>query len=605
MGMHANRLIHEKSPYLLRHSHNPVDWYPWGEEAFRKARREDKLIFLSVGYSSCHWCHVMERECFQDQDIAALLNRHFVPVKVDREERPDVDRLYMTFVQAATGAGGWPMSVFLTPEGKPFFGGTYFPPEDRHGLPGFRKVVEQVAQIWESDPEQVNAVAATALEQLRRYAEPPAGQFVAVEQSLNAGFNAFRRIFDPANGGFGGAPKFPHPAVLVFLLGYYQRTGNPEARQMVLATLDAMARGGLRDHLGGGFHRYAVDEAWRVPHFEKMLYDQAQLAAAYLKAWQITGEARYAAVSKETLDYVLREMSHPEGGFCSAQDADSEPDGAAEAGSQEGAYYLWTAAEIHAALDPTVAQWFCARYGVAGDQAAVLYEACSVEEIAQAAQRPAEEVSAALDRARVLLAERRSRRPPPELDDKVITAWNGLMISALARAHQALREPSYLEAAGRAADFLLGRMLDGDILLRRYRDGEAAVPGFLDDYAFLAQGLLDLYEAGGESLYLKEALRLAEQQLARFEDRERGGFFSAGADPYLLLRMKDDYDGSEPSGNSVAVWTLLRLSETTGRAELAEAAERTLTAFGRQLSLAPESLPLMLAALAYKHRAGN
>lgn len=598
MGMHTNRLINEKSPYLLQHAHNPVDWYPWGEEAFQKARGERKPIFLSVGYSSCHWCHVMEQESFLHEDIAALLNRHFVPVKVDREERPDVDRLYMTYVQAVTGSGGWPMSVFLTPTGEPFFGGTYFPPEERYGHPGFRSVIEKIAQLWESDPAQVQAVAEAALEQLRGYLEPPPRGSLAVEQALNSGFNTFRRVFDSVNGGFGRAPKFPRPVVLTFLLGYHVRTGNREALEMVLTTLDAMARGGLHDHLGGGFHRYAVDEAWRWPHFEKMLYDQAQLAMVYLEAWRVSGEARYAALSRETLDYVLREMRHPEGAFYTAQDADSPPDDNQPVHRHEGAYYLWTAAEIGALLEPRLAEWFCRRYAVEGEQPTVLYEARSVEEIAQLAGRPPEQVNVALESARARLAAERSRRPRPALDDKVITSWNGLMISALARASQALHAPDYFDAAAQAAEFLLTRMYDGQTLRRRYREGEAAIPGFLDDYACLAQGLLDLYEAGRQPRHLEMALQLTEQQLARFEDRAQGGFFCAAPDPLLLLRFKDDYDGAEPSGNSVALWNLRRLSAISGRADLAEAAERTLAAFARQITLAPESLPLMLAALA-------
>jgi uncharacterized protein YyaL (SSP411 family) len=598
MGMKANRLVREKSPYLLQHAYNPVDWYPWGEEAFQQARRQDKPIFLSVGYASCHWCHVMEKESFQDPQIAALLNRHFVPVKVDREERPDVDRLYMAFVQASTGSGGWPMSVFLTPAGEPFFGGTYFPPDNRYGRPGFRNLLERIAQAWLFDREQIRAAGGAALERLRRQGEAEAGHFEPGEAVLGYGFNAFRRSFDPVHGGFGGAPKFPRPSVLSFLLRYYERSGNQEALEMALATLQAMARGGLRDHLGGGFHRYAVDEAWRVPHFEKMLYDQAQLALAYLEAWQITGRPWCAEVARQTLDYVLREMTHPEGGFHSAEDADSALGDAPET-SREGGYYLWTAAQIRAALGPEAAAWFCAHYGVQPEGEWVLHEAQPLETTAELAGLQPEPMRQALAEARRLLLAEREKRPRPARDDKILTAWNGLMISALARASRALEEPRYREAAERAAEFLAARLYEGETLLRRYRDGEAGVPGFLEDYAFLAQGLLDLYEAGFRAAHLERALQLTEQQIRLFEDPQQGGFYSARPDCNLPFRLKEDYDGAEPAGNSVAALNLLRLAAITGRDDLGRRAERTLAAFGRQMTMAPDSLPWMLVAAAY------
>ena len=587
--MHSNALIREKSPYLLQHAHNPVDWNAWGEDAFRQARERNLPIFLSVGYSTCHWCHVMERESFENREIAELLNRSFVPVKVDREERPDVDRVYMSFVQATTGSGGWPMSVFLTPDLKPFFGGTYWPPEPRYGRPGFRQVLERVAEAWRRDRAAIVESSREVLAQIARAVEATPGAAAPEESVLQAGFAAFRRGFDPRHGGFGGAPKFPRPSVLGFLLRYAERTGNAEAREMVTATLNAMARGGIRDHLGGGFHRYSVDERWHVPHFEKMLYDQAQLAVAYLEGYQVSGDERYAAVARGILDYVLRDMTDPGGGFYSAEDADSE--------GREGAFYLWSRQEIDAALGPASADRFSRRYGIQehgnvpddphGEFAGrnILYEADSA-------------VDAGGSEAQLL--EVRSRRPRPQRDDKILTAWNGLMISAFAKGAQALEDPRYRDAARAAAEFLLSRLYGGSdaTLLRRYRDGDAAIPGFLDDYAFFVQGLLDLYETGFDTRYLDLAGKLTDTQLARFEDAGRGGFHttpagSSGPAP----RLKDDYDGAEPSGNSVAILNLLRLSALLGRPSYRQAAEKALRWFAPFLAAAPEAAPQMLSAL--------
>lgn len=596
-----NRLIHEKSPYLLQHAYNPVDWFPWGEEAFQKARNEDKPIFLSVGYSSCHWCHVMERESFQNEEVAELLNRDFVPVKVDREERPDVDRIYMTFVQAVTGSGGWPMSVFLTPEGKPFYGGTYFPPERRYGRPSFRDVLHAIAHAWRHDRERVSSVASQALEHLRRWAGEGAraGAFAPLEAADSA-FQIFRRTFDRQHGGFGDAPKFPRPAVLQFLLRFWERTGREEAREMALATLRAMARGGIRDHLGGGFHRYSVDEAWRVPHFEKMLYDQAQLAACYLEGFQVSGEALFADVAVETLKYVLEQMRDPEGGFYSAEDADSAPDPARPHETEEGAFYLWTAAEIREALGEPLAGWFCAHYGVDSEGQWVLCEAQTLDETAALAGLKAETMASALADARRRLLARRNSRPRPGRDEKILTAWNGLMISALARAARVLGADEYLDAAAACARFIERRLCGPRGLWRRYCRGDAGVPAFLEDYAFLVQGLLDLYEAVLDEKYLSWAVRLAEEQSSLFEDPVLGGFFSAREDPALPLRIKDDYDGAEPSANSVSAWNALRLAALTGRDAFGEQARRTITAFGRQLVSQPDSMPLMLAAALYQ-----
>ena len=612
--MNTNRLANEKSPYLLQHAHNPVDWYAWGPEAFEKARAENKPIFLSIGYSTCHWCHVMERESFENDQIAALLNRDYVAIKVDREERPDVDRIYMTFVQATTGGGGWPMSVWLTPGLEPFFGGTYFPPENRWGHPGFGSVLTQVAAAWHNDPAQILGSARDVVEQLKKHVAvaPAHAGVVAFDQAtLDSGFNIFRRTFDTRLGGFGGAPKFPRPSVHNFLLRYYARTGNQEALDMVLLTLREMAKGGMHDQLGGGFHRYSVDERWFVPHFEKMLYDQAQLAISYLEAFQISGDAQYAATARGIFDYVLRDMTDPQGGFYSAEDADSAIAPEHPELKGEGAFYIWTIQEIQALLPAPAAEWFCYRYGVeAGGNVEndphaeftgrnILHQAHTEEETAKQFNQLLEAVSAALQQAESVLLQARSTRVRPHLDDKVLTSWNGLMISALAQGGAILEEPRYAEAARRAAQFIIASLYDPQtgVLLRRYRQGDAAIPGFLDDYALFVQGLLDLYEAQFDLRHLSLAVRLTEKQRELFEDAEQGAFFSsADGDTSLVLRVKEDYDGAEPSGNSVAVMNLLRLAQMTNRPGFRESAEKTFAAFAPRLSHVPVAVPQMLAA---------
>lgn len=612
--MHTNRLANEKSPYLLQHAHNPVDWYAWGTEAFEKARSESKPIFLSVGYSTCHWCHVMERESFENEAIAGLLNQHYVPVKVDREERPDVDRIYMTFVQATTGGGGWPMSVWLTPELEPFFGGTYFPPENRYGHPGFASILKQIAEAWDNDRPQILTSAKDVVKQLQQHVavEPSASGVLTVDHAvLVSGFNVFRRIFDPQLGGFGGAPKFPRPSVYRFLLRYYARTRQREALDMVLLTLREMAKGGMNDQLGGGFHRYSVDERWFVPHFEKMLYDQAQLAVAYLEAFQLTGEATYADTARRIFDYVLRDMTAPEGGFYSAEDADSVIVPEEPTIKGEGAFYIWSADEIRELVPAPAASWFCYRYGVAdGGNVAndphgeftgknILFQSMTLEETAQQFGKPEQEIAAGIAEAERILLRARSTRVRPHLDDKILTSWNGLMISAFALGGAVLQEERYASAARRAAEFLATRMYSAGsgYLMRRYREGEAAIPGFLDDYAMAAQGLLDLYEAQFDLGHLQLAIRLTEKQRELFEDRKNGGFFSTDArDSSLVMMVKEDYDGAEPSGNSIAASNLLRLAQITGRAEFRESAERLLAAFGPRIIAAPVALPQMLAA---------
>ncbi len=616
--MPANRLIHEKSPYLLQHANNPVDWYPWGEEAFAKAAREDKPIFLSIGYSTCHWCHVMEHESFENEEVAAVLNQNFVPIKVDREERPDVDRVYMLFVQASTGSGGWPMSVWLTPKLNPFFGGTYFPPDNRYGRPGFRSILENLARAWRDDRQRVEESGAQVVEQLRTYVATSSAVGSetggASHEVLDSAFHAFRRIFDSKLGGFGGAPKFPRPSVHNFLLRYLAATGNEEALDMVTLTLRQMAKGGMHDQLGGGFHRYSVDDRWFVPHFEKMLYDQAQLAVSYLEAFQLRRDVQFAWVARDIFSYVQSELTDRDGGFYSAEDADSASDAAHPNQKSEGAFYLWTRAELEDVLGPSDAAIFSYRCGVEpsgnveedphGEFTGknILYRAHSVEETALHFEIRTEEARAVLQSAVVKLQELRSARPHPHLDDKILTAWNGLMISAFAKGAQILDEPRYVDAARGAASFVRRKMWDAErgVLLRRHRDGESAIDGFLDDYAFFINALLDLYETGFEAEDLAFATQLAMRAMELFEDRENGAFFSTpagGAD--LVLRLKDDYDGAEPSGNSAMALALLRLARMTGREDFRASADRTLQAFASRMKTGGTGVPQMLVAHAF------
>jgi uncharacterized protein YyaL (SSP411 family) len=583
--------------------------------AFEKARREDKPIFLSIGYSTCHWCHVMERESFESPAIAAILNQSFVPVKVDREERPDVDHIYMMYVQAATGSGGWPMSVFLTPGRMPFFGGTYFAPDDRYGRPGFGAVLERIAEAWKTQHDKILESSSNVMEQLKLHSESVAGGNAALSKNtLDACFQYFRRTYDAAHGGFGDSPKFPRPVVLNFLLRYHHSSGRLEALDMPLHTLRAMADGGMHDQLGGGFHRYSVDERWFVPHFEKMLYDQAQLAISYIEAYQITHDPFYAAIARATLDYVLRDMTHPDGGFYSAEDADSVIDPANPRVKGEGAFYLWTAQELEEILGERLAKMFAFRYGVEPNGNVhhdphgefpgknILYVRHTVAETAQNFSISEEAAQAQLHEAVQQLLKVRSTRVRPHLDDKILTSWNALMISAFAKAAQALDEPAYLNAAARATEFILSRMYDArtGLLLRRYRDGDAAISGFLDDYAFLIAALLDLYETDFDPQRIELAIKLVGKMRELFEDPSDGAFFTTAAgDPNLVLRVKDDYDGAEPSGNSIALLDLERLAHLTDRAEYRGTAERTLRALSPKMAGQPVAVPQMLVAFDY------
>jgi uncharacterized protein YyaL (SSP411 family) len=597
---YLNRLILERSPYLLQHAHNPVDWYPWGDEAFARAAREGKPVLLSVGYSTCHWCHVMEKESFEDEEIAAYLNRHYVAIKVDRERRPDVDAVYMTAVQTLTGGGGWPMTVWLTPDRKPFYGGTYFPPRDgdRGARVGFLTLLGRLAEIYREDPARVAASADEVTARIERSLAPPtAGVDPLAPATLAAAADeAFLRLaatFDERHGGFGGPPKFPRSVTLELLLRYHRRTGEPKALAMATRTLEAMARGGIYDHVGGGFHRYATDARWLVPHFEKMLYDNALLAVAYLEAHQATGREDFARVARETLRYVAREMTSPEGAFYSAADADSE--------DEEGRFFVWTPQEIAEVLGAARAPWVGTYYGVteSGNFGGrnVLHVAAPLEEVAARFALDPGGLRAELDRAREELYAARARRVPPLRDEKILVTWNGLMISAFARAAHALAEPAYAECAARAADFILTRMREGGRLARTWFAGHAEGTGYLDDYAFLAAGLLDLYEATFEPRWLREAIALHEVIEARFRDAEGGGYFMTVDDAEVLLtREKPAYDGAEPSGNSVALLSLLRLEALTTDDRYRARADRMLAAFGGLLERAPTAVPRMLAA---------
>ncbi len=588
-----NHLAGEKSPYLLQHAENPVDWRPWGPEAFEKARREGKPVFLSIGYSTCHWCHVMAHESFENETIAAYLNAHFVPVKVDREERPDVDAQYMTAVQGLTGSGGWPLTAVLTPDGKPFFGGTYFPPEDRFGRPGLGRLLEQLHRAWTTSRDQVDASAETvaAFVRERREGEPAEPG----EEALRAAADGYRREYDSLEGGFGAAPKFPRPHVLTFLLYCFDRTGERDLLEMVEHTLDAMASGGIRDHLGGGFARYSTDRTWLVPHFEKMLYDQALLAGAYLEAYQATGHERHAGLAREIFDYALRDLRDPRGGFRSAEDADSE--------GEEGRFYVWTPDQILDALGAEEAALVSAAYGVTlrgnfEGGATVLSRVAGDDALAERFATGADEVAQRLAAARERLFRVRAERTRPGLDDKVLTDWNGLMISALALGARVLGAPDLLRAATEASDFALTALRDERGLLHRYRDGSADIPGFLDDYAFLARGLFDLYQAGFDPARLEAALEIARGMVRRFEDGDRGGFFFTSPEhEALLTRDKPLYDGAHPSGNGVAAGVCLRLGNLTGDGDLRRAGERALTAFGGALRAMPTAYPESLAAL--------
>jgi uncharacterized protein YyaL (SSP411 family) len=593
----TNRLILETSPYLLQHAHNPVDWFPWGDAAFAKAAREHKPIFLSIGYSTCHWCHVMEEESFEDEEIAALLNRSFVAIKVDREERPDLDAIYMAAVQQMTGDGGWPMTLLLLPDRRPFFGGTYFPPRDgvRGARIGLVTVLERVRQAYQQDPGALATDASELVAELQRSAAPVTAGDLPGAPAIRAAVAQLAATFDRDWGGFGRAPKFPAPASLELLLRHHRRVGYSGSLEMVTRTLERMAAGGIYDQIGGGFHRYSVDAKWRVPHFEKMLYDNAQLAAIYLEAYQVTGREDFAQVAREILDYVLRDMTSPDGGFYSATDADS-------AGA-EGTYFVWTAAELDQLLGAEdgriVRTYFDVTAGGNFEHGTnILWRPASLAEVAGQLGLPAQTVQQAVARARPRLLEARSRRVPPLIDRKILVGWNGLMISAFARGALVLDEPRYQVAAARAATYLLAHAHARAGLLHSISEGTAAGDAFLDDHAFLVAGLLDVYETGGDPRMLREATALTDELEAGFADGGRGGyFFTTDRHEKLMLRDKPDHDDALPAGNSIAAANLLRLHELTSDDRYRTRAEATFRAFAHVVADAPTSLPKLLVAL--------
>ncbi len=599
MPEHTNRLIHESSPYLRQHAHNPVDWYPWGAEALETARREDKPILLSIGYSACHWCHVMERESFEDPNTARLMNDLFVNIKVDREERPDLDHIYMSAVQMLTGRGGWPMTMFLLPDGQPFYGGTYFPPEDRHGMPAFRRVLAGVAQAYRDKSDDVQRTVGELMEGLRRSESPdpsadPPGAIAVLDAAT-----ALARAYDARDGGLGQAPKFPNTSAFDLFLRAYEQSGQPELLEMVLHTLRCMAHGGIYDQLGGGFHRYSVDAHWLVPHFEKMLYDNAQLVPLYLAAFQISGEAEFAGSARETLDYVVREMRDPNGGFYSTQDADSE--------GEEGKFFVWDRAEVERLLDPDTAELVCRYWDVSAggnfEGHNILHVTLTLDQLAALFRKEPAAVHEQVAAARAKLFVAREHRIKPGRDDKILTAWNGLMISAFAKAAEVFDDAGYRQVAADAVAFVESTLQRGDRLLSTYKDGVAKLNGYLDDYAFFAAALLDVFEATQERRHFDAAVRLVDSMVDHFWDERGGGFFFTSDDhEELIVRSKPAFDGSIPSGNSVALHTLLRLHSYTGTASYLERAERMLRLFGAAASKQPFGFANLLCAVDFYAR---
>lgn len=589
-------MINETSPYLLQHAHNPVDWYAWGDEAFERAKAEDKPVLVSIGYSACHWCHVMEHESFEDEATAAIMNENFINIKVDMEERPDVDRIYMDFVQMTTGSGGWPLNVFLSPEKLPFFGGTYFPPVNRYNMPSFQRVLLSVAEMWQNKRDDLLTPANEVLSEMRRLgSEENAGESLS-ESLSDAAFQGLARYFDKTNGGFGGAPKFPPSMSLEFLLRYYHRTKNEKALEMVTKTAEKMAQGGIYDQLGGGFHRYSVDAVWLVPHFEKMLYDNAQLVRLYLHVFQATGDEFYKRIATETLDYVKREMTDAEGGFYSSQDADSE--------GTEGKFFVWTPSEIEEILGSEVAQIFNFYYDVSEEgnfeEKNIPNVNYTREATAKALKITPERLHEALETGRAKLFTAREKRVKPFRDEKVLTAWNGLMLAAFAESSAILNRPDYLEIARINADFIINNLQTGGLLLRTWKDGRAKLNAYLEDYANFADALVELYQVSGDAKYLREAARLADLLISEFWDEERGGFyFTANDHEELLLRKKDYFDNATPSGNSVAADVLLKLAKLTGEEKYERYGVTVLQLAAAQARRYPQGFGRILSTLEF------
>ncbi len=590
----TNRLAAETSPYLLQHAANPVDWYPWGPEALARSKAENKPIFLSVGYSACHWCHVMERESFEVPAIAAVMNDHFINIKVDREERPDIDQIYMSAVQAMTGQGGWPMSVFLTPDLKPFFGGTYYPPEDRRGMPGFPRVLLSVHRAWVERRDEILASAGQMVEQLQAMASMPTSAGELEVGLLDTAARALARAFEPLHGGFGSAPKFPHPMDLRVLIRQHARTGDEHALHMVKHTLDKMSRGGIYDHLAGGFARYSTDDRWLAPHFEKMLYDNALLSTTYLEAYQLTGEPEFARVARETMDYILLRMTAPEGGFYATEDADSE--------GVEGKYYVWSLAEVESILGEEHAKAFTYCYDVSKhgnwEESNILNLIKPLSQAAKMLGCDESELRHSLAEDRAKLLEVREGRIPPGKDTKVLTSWNGLMIAPLAEGARILGDDRYLDAARKAAGFVLDtlRTADGK-LLHSYKDGQAKFNAYLDDYANLIDGLTRLYEVTGEPRWLEGALSLSDVMISEFLATDGGFFYTGKSHEALVVRQKDTFDNATPSGNAMAATALLRLGALTGREDLFAIGQETLQAVKAIMEKAPTAAGQSVIAL--------
>ncbi len=602
-GSDYNRLVFEKSPYLLQHAANPVNWFPWGEEAFQKADQEDKPIFLSIGYSTCHWCHVMEHESFEDPQIAALLNETFIPIKVDREERPDIDQIYMSVCQAVTGSGGWPLTVILTPDKLPFFTGTYFPKESRFGRTGLDELIPKIDDLWNNKRDEILESADQIVNYLKQSNSPSSGELDV--STLDKAYQQLSTRFDPVQGGFGTSPKFPTPHNLIFLLRYWHKTGEPKALEMVEKTLQKMRLGGIFDHIGFGFHRYSTDASWFLPHFEKMLYDQALLIMAYVEGFQATGKNEYAETAHEIISYVLRDMTSPEGGFYSAEDADSE--------GEEGLFYLWTPEDFREYLEDEVSELFINLFNLedggnffeeaskAKTGRSIIYLKESLDNLKKEKGLTRVEIQALWEMARQLLFDVREKRIHPLKDDKILTDWNGLMIAALAKASSALGEPIYAQAAKKAVDFIWKNLRDNDgRLLKRYREGESRLPAHLDDYAFLVWGLIELYQAEFETDYLEKALELNALMLDLFWDEQNGGLFlTSDGQTDLIIRSKKIYDGAVPSGNSIAAFNLLRLGRMTTNLEYEEKARQIGNVFSQQISQVPQGNTQFLSAMIF------
>ncbi|MBI3991063.1 MAG: thioredoxin domain-containing protein [Candidatus Omnitrophica bacterium] len=622
---YTNRLINEKSPYLLQHAHNPVDWYPWGDEAFEKARKENKPIFLSIGYSTCHWCHVMEEESFSDSGIAEIMNKHFVSIKVDREERPDIDNIYMNAAVALTGSGGWPLNLFLTHGLKPFYAGTYFPPEDKWGATGFKTVLLSIADAWENRKDEVARSSESLAEALQQQVASGKSKrilsaSVENEDTLKNAYVQLAQNFDSRFGGFGNAPKFPSGHTLSFLLRHWKRHNDAVSLRMVEKTLSSIFHGGINDHIGGGFHRYSTDAEWRVPHFEKMLYDQAIISRTFLEAYQATGKEEFALEAKNIFEYVLRDMADKEGGFYSAEDADSpEPqnikekssEGKSAPGKKEGAFYAWRKDDVLKILGKETGEIFCYYFGIEekgnvrqdplGEFRGknILCVAHNTDETANHFKKTVKDIEDTIISAKNKVYAARAKRARPHLDDKILVDWNGLMISGLAVGSRVLNEPRYASAAEKSAKFILERLKNKDgRLLHRYRGGESSIPAMIDDYAFFIQGLLDLYEATFKPDYLREAALLAEEMLNFFWDESNGGFFFTAKDAEkMFIRRKEIYDGAIPSGNSVAAIVLLKLGRFTMNNKFEDKAEALFKTFSGDISQAPGAFPQMLIAL--------